>query len=250
MNALPTDSRPIIAQPTVRAEQPPSAAQAVALTRLLLTAGLVAGPIYIIVGALEMLLRPGYDIRRHELSVVANGDWGWIHILMMATTGLLTIAGAVGMRRAIRGQRAGTWGPLLVGLYGLGVGCAGFFTADPTLGFPPGTPADAREVSWHGGLHLVFGSLGFLGLIAATMVFARRFASVRQRGLAAFSVLTGVFFFVSFAGISVGSGAARADPDVLAFTLIAFTLAVVLAWIWLSTVSAELRRSLTDQRVA
>ena len=31
---------------------------------------------------------------------------------------------------------------------------AGVFRADPALGFPVGTPADAREVSWHGLAHL------------------------------------------------------------------------------------------------
>jgi hypothetical protein len=216
-----------------------------ALTKKLLTVGIIAGPMYIVVGALEMLLRSGYDIRRHDLSVVANGDWGWIHILMMAVTGLLTIAGAVGLRRALRGQRGGTWGPLLVGLYGFGVTCAAFFTADPTLGFPPGTPADARTVSWHGMLHFMFGGLGFLGLIAGAFVFARRFASKHQRGLAAFSIFTGLFFFVaSFTGIAAGGGSANEDPDVLALTVYAFTAAVVVGWSWISKVSAVIKKSI------
>jgi hypothetical protein len=213
----------------------------VTVTRNLLTAGLVAGPIYVAVGAFEMLLRPGFDIRRHSLSVVANGDWGWIHILMMATTGVLTVAGAIGMARAMRGQRAGTWGPILVGVYGLGITCAAFFTADPTLGFPPGTPADARAVSWHGLLHLLFGSVGFLGLIAACLVFARRFASLGQRRLAAGSVFTGVFFFAAFAGIA--SSGTQTDPSILALIVETFTAAVVVGWAWLSTVSAVLERS-------
>jgi hypothetical membrane protein len=215
------------------------------MTRHLLTMGVVAGPIYIIVGALEMLLRPGYDIRRHALSVVANGDLGWIHVVMMATTGVLTIAAAVGMRRAMHDQRAGTWGPLLVGLYGVGITGAAFFTADPALGFPPGTPADAREMSWHGGLHILCASIGFLALIAACLVFARRFAATRQVGLAVFSTLTGVYFFATtFTGVLTTS--ADEDPNVLAFTVIAFTVAVVLAWTWISRISASLRRSLTN----
>src|SRR6266516_979263 len=124
------------------------------LTRALLSCGVVAGPIYIGVGLIEMITRPGFDLRRHSLSVLANGDWGWIHSAMLVITGLLTIACAIGIWRALHPGRAGTWGPLLVGLYGLGLIGAGFFSADPALGFPPGTPAGAHSISWHGAVQL------------------------------------------------------------------------------------------------
>lgn len=105
----------------------------------------------------------------------------------------------------MRGSRGGTWGPLLLGVYGLGLIGAGVFLADPVLGFPPGTPADANAVTWHGLLHFVSGGIGFIGLIAACFVFARRFAALRQRGWAAYSVATGVLFFAAFFGIAMGS---------------------------------------------
>jgi hypothetical membrane protein len=103
----------------------------------LLACGVIAGPLYILVGVIEMLIRPGFDLRRHPLSLLSNGEGGWIHIAMLITTGLLTIAGALGMRRVLRGERGGTWGPVLIGLYGLGLIGAGVFVADPALGFPP-----------------------------------------------------------------------------------------------------------------
>jgi hypothetical protein len=156
------------------------------LTRVLLACGVVAGPLYIVVGVIEMLIRPGFDLRRHSLSLLSNGDLGWIHIAMLVSTGLLTIAGALGMRRVLRSDRGRTWGPLLVGVYGLGLIGAGFFVADPALGFPPGTPADATTISWHGLMHFVSGGVGFLGLIAACFVFARRFAALRQPRWAAY----------------------------------------------------------------
>src|SRR2546428_7850747 len=243
MQNVATDRTTSVAQRPPRAAARTATVKSWNLTDKLLTAGIVAGPIYVAIGALEMLLRPGFDPRRYALSVIANGDWGWVHVVMMATTGLLAIAGAIGMRRAIRGQRAGTWGPLLIGLYGLGVTCAAFFTADPTLGFPPGTPADAQTVSWHGNLHMLFGSTGFLGLIVASLVFGRRFASLGQRGLATFSILTGLYFFAAIlTGILAGS--AQDDLNILALTVFAFTGAVVLGWTWISTVSAMLKRSL------
>ncbi|HLZ59912.1 MAG TPA: DUF998 domain-containing protein [Ktedonosporobacter sp.] len=207
------------------------------LTRTLLFCGVVAGPIYIIVGATEMFTRPGFDPTRHDLSLMSNGDLGWIHISMFILTGLLTIAGAVGMRRALAGGRGGTWGPLLLGLYGLGLIGAGFFVADPALGFPPGTPADAHTVSWHGLMHFVSGAIGFIGLIAACFVLARRFAAQKLRGWAVYSVATGVIFFAAFVGIAVGSSAAGA---IAKFVILAFTAAVVIGWAWVSAISWKL----------
>src|SRR5207244_8571843 len=101
------------------------------LTRVLLLCGVVAGPLYILVGGIEMLTRPGFDPTRHDLSPMSNGSLGWIHINLLILTGLLTCAVAGGMRRVLHGSRGGTWGPLLVGLYGLGLIGAGFFVADP-----------------------------------------------------------------------------------------------------------------------
>ena len=207
------------------------------LTRVLLLCGVVAGPLYVIVGVIEMLTRPGFDPTRHDLSLMSNGDWGWIHVSLLILTGLLTIAGAVGMRRVLRGGRGGTWGPLLLGIYGLGLIGAGFFTADPALGFPPGTPADAHAISWHGLLHFICGVIGFLGLIAACFVFARRFAAQRQRGWVAYSVATGVIYLAAFAGIAVGSNSVGVITTVV---ILAFSVAVVLGWAWVSAMSVKL----------
>jgi drug/metabolite transporter (DMT)-like permease len=207
------------------------------LTRVLLLCGVVAGPLYVIVGVIEMLTRPGFDPTRHDLSLMSNGDWGWIHISLLILTGLLTIAGAVGMRRVLRGGRGGTWGPILLGIYGLGLIGAGFFTADPALGFPPGTPADAHAISWHGLLHFICGGIGFLGLIAACFVFARRFAAQRQRGWVAYSVATGVIYLAAFAGIAVGSNSVGV---IMTIVILAFSVAVVLGWAWVSAMAVKL----------
>jgi hypothetical protein len=194
----------------------------------------VAGPIYVVVGLAEALLRPGFDPRRHELSLLANGDFGWIHVAMMVVTGLLTVAGALGLRQTLTAGVGRTWGPILLGLYGLGVEVAGLLTADPAFGFPPGTPdGRAAILSWHGIGHLVAGSIGFLGLIAACFVFARRFWSEGDRRWAAYSAVTGVVFLAGFVGIASGS----ASPSVN----VAFGLAVVAAWAWVSAICARPR---------
>ncbi len=210
-------------------------------TKALLACTLVAGPLYVVVGAIEAFVRPGFDPTRHDLSLLANGRWGWIHILLLVLTGLLTVAGAIGMRRALRGSRGETWGPLLIGLYGAGLIGAGVFVADPMNGFPPGTSADANAVSWHGILHFVCGGIGFLGLISACFVFARRFAALGERGWTIFSMATGVLYFAAFFGIASGS---QQGGAVLTFVVLAFTAAVVLGWAWISALSFRIRDAL------
>jgi hypothetical protein len=206
-------------------------------TRALLACGVIAGPLYVIVGLVEMLVRDGFDIRVHSLSLLANGEWGWVHSAMLVTTGLLTVVGAIGTRRALRGGRGGTWGPSLIGVYGLGLICAGLFVADPAFGFPPGTPEDANTVTWRGLMHIITGGIGFLGLISACFVLARRFASFGERGWIAFSAATGAFYLAAFFGIAAGSQQGGAT---LTFVNLAFTAAVVLGWAWVSAVAARL----------
>ena len=209
------------------------------VTRKLLTCGIIAGPLYIVLGLLQALIRPGYDPTRHDLSLLSNGDLGWIQIANFVLTGLLVIAAAAGMRRAMRSTRGGAWGPLLIGLYGLGLISAGIFVADPMNGFPPGTPAGPPvNPTGHGFMHILSGAIGFLGLIAACFVFARRFGALGQRAWAAFSVITGVFFFAAFFGIAMGS---QQGGSTLVLVTVAFTIAVILAWTWLSLVAARLR---------
>ena len=201
-------------------------------TRALLLAGAVAGPLYLVVGLIQAFTRPGFDIRRHDLSLLANGDLGWIQMSNLIVSGLLVTAGAVGIRRCLCSGRGRTWGPLLVGVYGIGLIGAGFFTADPALGFPAGTPADAHNVSWHGLMHLACGAVGFLALIAGCFVFARRFAAGGERRWAAYSVVTGMVFFLAFAGIAAGSGNGWA--------ILGFWIGVVLAWSWVTAMAVRL----------
>src|SRR3982751_920949 len=90
-------------------------------TRALLWCGVLAGPLYVVIGLLEILFRPGFDLRRHALSLMSNGALGWIQIASFVLTGLLVIALAIGVRRALHPGRAATWGPWLLAVYGLGL---------------------------------------------------------------------------------------------------------------------------------
>jgi hypothetical protein len=202
-------------------------------TRTLLLGGVFAGPVYLGVGLLQAVTRPGFDVTRHDLSLLANGSLGWIQSANFLVTGLLVLGGALGIRRTLQRRLGGTALPLLLSLYSLGLIGAGLFRADPAFGFPPGTPATAHAISGHGLLHIVCGGLGFLALIAACLVTARRTAACGHRGWALCSAATGLVFCAAFAGIATGSDQ---RPIVLAFYG-----AVVLAWTWLSALSARLR---------
>ncbi|RJL30052.1 DUF998 domain-containing protein [Bailinhaonella thermotolerans] len=207
------------------------------VTRSLLGWGVVAGPMYVTVTAAQVLTREGFDITRHPASLLANGGPGWIQIANLVLTGVMTLAAAVGMRRALRAGRGSTWGPRLVFLYGLGVVAAGIFRADPAFGFPAGTPDGPGPITWHGMLHFALGGVGFLGLIGACLVFARAYAAMGRRAWAAWSAATGLVFLAAFAGIASGPGNAVIN--------LAFTAAVVLGYAWLTATSAHLMRQAT-----
>lgn len=195
--------------------------------RPLLVAGALAGPLYVGIGAVEAVVRDGFDIRVHSLSLLANGEGGWVHSAMLVVTGLLTVLGAIGLARSLLAHHRSPAAVVGLAVYGLGVATAGLLRADPAEGFPVGTSGGPPEtVSWHEIGHLTAGGIGFLGLIVACLVLARWFRRRNQGGWALFSLVTGVYFFVSFVGIASGAGNTVVN--------LAFTVAVVLGWTWVT----------------
>jgi hypothetical protein len=162
-------------------------------TTLLLACGVVAGSLFMVVALVQSFTRPGFDLRRHAISMLSLGDLGWIQVTDFVASGLLFLALAVGVRRALHPGPAGTWGPLLLGGYGAGLVIAGIFSTDPGLGFPPGAPAGMPStMSWHAMLHSVGFFVAFSSLTAACFVLARRFASLGRRQWAVGCAATGV----------------------------------------------------------
>jgi hypothetical protein len=211
----------------------------VRITKSLLGYGVIAGPIYVVAVAAQATTRDGYDPTRHAASQLANGDLGWIQIATFLVTGAMTIAAAVGVRRALGPGRLSTWASGLLGVYGGGLVAAGIFRADPSDGFPPGTPPGMGEVSWHGMAHFAVASIGFACLVAACFALGAWFARNGQASWAWFSRITGLVFAGSFFALSSGSGSAA--------TILVFTAAVVLVWAWLTAVSVKLYRSVGSE---
>jgi hypothetical protein len=202
-------------------------------TATLLAGGLVAGPLYLVAGLAQALTRDGFDLGRHALSLLENGPLGWIQIGNFLVAGLLSIACAVGLRRALAGGPGGTWGPRLVGVYGVGLMLAGVFRADPTDGFPPGTPAGQGQVSWHGMLHLASFGVGFLCLIVACFAVASGLVALGRLRSALFSRLSGLAMLAGVAASFATAGTTTA--------VVAVWIAVVVAWAWLAVTAAGLR---------
>lgn len=207
------------------------------VTRSLLGYGVLAGPFYVAVVLVQALfVRTGFDLARDDASLLSNGSLGWIQVANFLLTGAMVVLCAVGIRRALAGGRAATWVPILLTVYGLGMIGAGIFTADPMNGFPAGAPAGRPEtITLHGMLHIVCAAAGFIGLVAACFVMARRFAREHADTMKWFSILTGIAFLAAFAGVASGSG----SPAVV----IGFWAGLVVAWTWLATVSVRLYRS-------
>jgi Protein of unknown function (DUF998) len=160
------------------------------MKRMLLGCCVIAGPLFVTASLAQAFTRTGFDLGRHPISLLSLGSLGWIQVANFIVSGVLYIVGAVGLRDALRPGRGGTWAPRLVAITGVGLIIAGVFTADAGAGFPPGAPAGAPAMSWHGVLHEVGFGLSFLGAIAACGVFARRYAALGRRDWAVAAIAT------------------------------------------------------------
>ncbi len=207
-----------------------------AATRARLMAGALAGPLWIVVAAAQALTRDGFDLTRHPVSLLSNGELGWIQIASFVVTGLLLVLAAPALHERLTGGDGATWAPRLLGVVGIGMVASGIFVADPADGFPAGTPLGAPEqVSWHGGLHFLFAAISFVALVAAALVLARRFSRAQERGLARYSAASGGLLLVAWVGL-------MAAPDSGA-SYIAFAVAVAVMLTWTSAVYGRLART-------
>jgi hypothetical membrane protein len=208
-----------------------AATRAASRTTALLAGGVIAGPLFTGLAVIQIVTRDGFDLRRHAISMLSLGEQGWVQITSFVVSGLLVAACAVGMRRVLHSGPGATWGPLLVGLYGVGLIAAGVFTTDPAMGFPRGAPGGLPSaMSWHAILHSVAFLVAFTSLIAASFVFVRRFAHGEWRW-AAYCAATGT-------AVPALIGVGMTSPDRAG---IAFFVAALIGWGWLAAVTARLQ---------
>ena len=199
------------------------------LTKLLLLCGAIAGPFFIFILLVQDYTRPGFDPRLDLLSLLSLGDWGWIQIANFILAGLLNLFYAVGLWRRLHPGRGGTWGPILIGAYGLGLVLVGIFRTDPANGFPPGVPS-ATQPSWHGAIHALGALFVFIMLSVALMVFVRLFLAWKERWWAFYCLASAVLLLlVFFTGFTNAAFMART-----------LRLAVLIGWMAASLVAIKL----------
>ena len=127
--------------------------------RGLLWCGVVGGPLFVVVFLLNDRVRDDYDPVRDFVSEAAIGPGGWVQITNFVVTGVLMIAFALAVSRAVT-----AWTGRLVGLFGFGLISAGIFVSDPV---PTSAP------TWHGAAHNAVSLVVFVALPAACFTAAR-----------------------------------------------------------------------------
>jgi hypothetical membrane protein len=164
-------------------------------TRLLLTCGAIGSLLNIVVLLILGATRPGYNVWQIPDSSLELGPGGWIQITNYLVSGVLLLAFAIVLRRVLRTGRGSTWGPILLGLFGLTFIGIGVFVTDPVLGYPSGASSIPTVP---GTIHNLFGQLQFISLAAACFVLARRDAAdPASRGWAWYAVATGLLVVAS-----------------------------------------------------
>jgi hypothetical membrane protein len=207
------------------------------VTKSLLGYGVIAGPVYVVTSLAQALLRPGFDLTRHAWSQLALGAAGWVQVANLVLTGLMAIAAAIGLRRALRTGPAATWTPRLVAVFGLSMVVAGVFRVDPAGGFPADAPATST-ISGSAVIHLLSGAIGFPCLAAGLIVLAGRLSREGFRRLAAACRVVGPLFLVTFVGMASGVLGAAGVP--------AFVLAVIAVLALLTAVHVHRYHQMPD----
>jgi len=168
-----------------------------AVRRRGLIAGVVAGPLFVTTAVTQILTRDGFDLTRHPISLLANGEYGWVQSANFVVAGLLSLLFAYGVAPHLRDGRGAIAGPVLFAVYGVGLIAGGVFKADPAMGFPAGAPAGyPDQLSTSSVIHAFAPPLAFLALVGVCLVLARRFAVEGDRQAAVVTLIVAVVCFL------------------------------------------------------
>ena len=163
--------------------------------RLTALAG-IAGPLLFTASFLtqEAFRRDEYSPVAEVVSALEAGPNGWIQQVTFLVFGVLTMAHAVGLHRAVAPTRFGVAGPALLFVTGMGAGFAGVFPLRE----------DAAGVTYDPGGHMVGGMLFFLVSPLAFLALSFRLRrDPRWRSLAPYAVGAGIALIASAAVMTV-----------------------------------------------
>jgi hypothetical membrane protein len=163
-----------------------------ATTRTLAAAGIV-GPVMFTVGILvqQFYRRGDYDPVAQLVSDLTAGRYGWVQQVNFIVFGLLMVAFAVGLHQGVHPSRARAVSPAILGFNAAGLVLAGIF---PLRADATGRVYDPI------GVHTVNGAIFFASIgIVLAVVSLRLRADPRWRGLATYTLVTGIALLVLFA---------------------------------------------------
>jgi hypothetical membrane protein len=181
---------------------------------------------------------PDYSPARHWISSLALAPGvGRVQVVAFLASGVLVLAFADGLRRAVPDGPGSTWGPRWVGVAGAGLVAAGVFPIEPALGYPPAAVAAA---GWTGPLHDVAGLAVFTGLTVAAAVWSRRFrrgwSVACAVGVAGFWLAGGVLAGLDYAEVWTPAPAGLAER-----------ISITIGMLWLLVLAVD-RRALPAPR--
>ncbi|MBO0823663.1 MAG: DUF998 domain-containing protein [Actinobacteria bacterium] len=204
--------------------------------RSLLRCGAVACPLFVSVFLIEGAHRPDYRPLRHPVSSLALGPRGWVQVANFAATGMLYLAGAVGLTRSPNLTGRNRIAAAALGATGIGLLGSAAFRTDPVSGYPPGTPAVSAKTTTTGNLHTAAGMPIFLGIPAAAAAYAWQAVRGGRPGWAVYSAATTVAMLTGMGLAGQGFGQV---PRLVNYAGLFQRAAIVAGFSWLSAVSAR-----------
>lgn len=208
--------------------------------RILLACGVIAPLFFIFVFLIEGATRSNYDPLRQPVSSLSIGSLGWMQNANFIITGLLLLAFAIGLRLVLHPGSGSFWGPVLLGLVGIGLTGAGFFNTDPLNGYPPGTPLVPTVNTFHGTLHNLFSLPVFVCLPIACFMFARIFFKLGEPGWAVYSIFAGLAMLVTFVLAGMGF---QQDPGFTDFAGLYQRISIIVGFTWITLLAVYLLRN-------
>lgn len=191
-------------------------------------AGVVAGPLFVILVVVQALSHDSFNMADHPLSLLALGEQGWIQTANFIACGAAFVASAVVEKRTT--NRLTVWTTRLIVVSGTAFIVAGVARADPWQGYPVG--AD-ESTTWHGVIHNGAAAVAGLALLAATITTARHAKQNHNTSKAVISVAIGAIYF---ALSTIGSATSDFRIALAAGALI---------WCWTSGTLATTQRNPT-----
>jgi hypothetical protein len=165
-----------------------------------LTVGTLWSVLFTAVYLVEGATRPGYDAWRQAISTLSLGPGGWVQQANFVVLGVVTLGLALVWRKILEGGVCATWYPIMRAVEGLSLIGIGFFSTDPTLGYPPGSVSVAPFSTAHGTAHFGFLFMIIFAQMCGLFIISRRFSGNPDwRGWVFYSILSGVLINVLIA---------------------------------------------------